>query len=500
MTKRFDTHVRTIVPPYIFDNIVKNSKDKVAQAAAKLTLAETHRMRLQRVAATAGLRTLRQTRTQTKPLAGPAPAVNRAVYTANHTSTLPGTSVRTEGQAASADAPVNRCYDDFGATFNLYENVFGRNSIDGIGMKMSGSVHYMTGYNNAFWNGTQMVFGDGDGVYFNDFTSSVDVIGHELTHGVTQFTAGLEYSGQSGALNESISDVFGSMVKQYSLNQTSGDADWLIGAGLFTSKVNGKALRSMKDPGTAYDDPNLGRDPQPNSMVGYVTTTADNGGVHINSGIPNRAFCLFALSLGGHSWDQAGKVWYATLTDKRLSTTAGFYEFANLTVDNANTLFGAGVANALINAWSTVAIDTKFAAVYAQGDPGGGIGGYDLKSPDDLAFAFDYDKTGKSDHVALYRPGTGTIWILANNGGVFSPVYAQGDPGGGIGGYDLKIQERPSVRFRLRPQRSSRSPRVVSASNRHDLDSSQRRRDLHTGLCARRPRLGHRRIRPQVRG
>src|SRR5262249_6826367 len=149
--------------------------------------------------------------------------------------------------------------------------------------------------------------------YFNRFTISVDIMGHELTHGVTAYTAGLIYQGQSGALNESISDVFGSMVKQFALSQTVATADWLIGAGIFTPKVNGVALRSMKEPGTAYNDPVLGKDPQPADMAHYVNTSSDNGGVHINSGIPNRAFYLTAVALGGNSWDRAGRIWYATL-------------------------------------------------------------------------------------------------------------------------------------------------------------------------------------------
>src|SRR5262245_54891431 len=155
-----------------------------------------------------------------------------------------------------------------------------------------------------------MVFGDGDGTLFNRFTISIDVIGHELTHGVTGSEANLTYQGQAGALNESISDVFGSLIKQYSLNQTAAAADWLIGAGLLASSVKGVALRSMKAPGTAYNDPTLGKDPQPDNMSKFVHTAEDSGGVHINSGIPNKAFFLVATSLGGHAWEKAGQVWY----------------------------------------------------------------------------------------------------------------------------------------------------------------------------------------------
>lgn len=152
-----------------------------------------------------------------------------------------------------------------------------------------------------------MVFGDGDGEIFLDFTIPVDVIGHELTHGVTQYTANLTYFGQPGALNESMSDVFGSLIKQYTLGQTAADADWLIGAGLLAPRVTGKALRSMKEPGTAYDDDVLGKDPQPATMDGYVKTGRDNGGVHINSGIPNHAFYLVAQSSAGTPGSAPGR-------------------------------------------------------------------------------------------------------------------------------------------------------------------------------------------------
>jgi Zn-dependent metalloprotease len=136
--------------------------------------------------------------------------------------------------------------------------VFGRRSIDGKGMRLDSTVHYGTRFENAMWNGRQMVYGDGDGRIFNRFTASLDVIGHELTHGVTQFSTALGYSGQTGALNEHLSDAFGIMVKQYKHDLSASDSDWLIGAELFGPGVNSKGVRSMAAPGTAYDDPVLG--------------------------------------------------------------------------------------------------------------------------------------------------------------------------------------------------------------------------------------------------
>jgi Zn-dependent metalloprotease len=285
------------------------------------------------------------------------PTKQRSVYDAKKGSTLPGTLVRAEGQKAVKDVAVNEAYDGAGATWDLYHDVYDRNSIDDHGMPLVSTVHYRVAYDNAFWDGSQMVYGDGDGTLFERFTKSIDVIGHELTHGVTQYEANLEYADQPGALNESISDVFGSLVKQRSLGQTAKQADWLIGAGLFTPRVKGKALRSMAAPGTAYDDPVLGKDPQPADMAHYVDTPDDNGGVHINSGIPNRAFYLAATAIGGRAWEKAGKVWYVTLRD-RLRPGSDFVAAADLTIAVAAELFGSTgtVAAAVKAAWTTVGV------------------------------------------------------------------------------------------------------------------------------------------------
>jgi Zn-dependent metalloprotease len=283
----------------------------------------------------------------------------RTVYDAGGTETLPGRVVRNEDDGPIRDVTANEAFDGLGATFDFYRDVLDRNSIDDEGLHLDATVHYGEKYDNAFWNGQQMVFGDGDGDLFNRFTISLDIIGHELTHGVTGDEAGLVYVGQPGALNESISDVFGSLVKQYARREQASAADWLIGAGLFTSHVHGIALRSMKAPGTAFDDPVLGRDEQPASMHDYLRTSADNGGVHINSGIPNRAFYLAATHFGGFAWETAGRVWYETLRDKRLRKTATFAQFARLTAQNADQHFGASARSAVVAAWAEVGVKAK---------------------------------------------------------------------------------------------------------------------------------------------
>jgi Zn-dependent metalloprotease len=223
-------------------------------------------------------------------------------------------------------------------------------------MRLDSTVHYGDHFDNAFFDGRQMVYGDGDAQLFKRFTIAADVIGHELTHGVTAYSAGLIYQGQPGALNESISDVFGSLVKQYSAKQSAKDADWLIGAGLLADGVKGVALRSMKAPGTAYDDPVLGKDPQPAHMKGFVHTRSDNGGVHINSGIPNHAFFLLAGTLGGNAWEKAGQIWYGAL--QQFSPKTNFHGAAVITMQTARTLYGAGSLEekAVMDAWQKVGI------------------------------------------------------------------------------------------------------------------------------------------------
>jgi Zn-dependent metalloprotease len=186
------------------------------------------------------------------------------------------------------------------------------------------------------------------------------VIAHELTHGVTEFSAGLEYHNQPGALNESMSDVFGSLVKQWSLSQTADQADWLIGADVFSPGIQGDALRSLKSPGNAYDDPIIGRDPQPAHMDNFQqspdTEEGDWGGVHINSGIPNHAFFLVATSLGGNAWEGAGHIWYEAL--KAVGPSTEFQQFAERTYDFAGRLYGTASAQqqAVGAAWREVGI------------------------------------------------------------------------------------------------------------------------------------------------
>lgn len=342
-----------IVPPYLLAALAASDEPHLASAseAARLTLAVPRVYRPVRADLALSI--------EGDSLVVEAnPEPDRIISDAQGSEELPGVTVRTEEQPATGDTAVDEAFDGLGATFTLLWDAFDRLSLDGAGGSLPATVHFGERYDNAFWNGERMVFGDGDGEIFAGFTRSLSVIAHELGHGVIESAGGLVYAGQSGALNESIADVFGALAEQHQRGQTAGDASWLIGEGIFTDAVQGTALRSMSAPGTAYDDDVLGRDPQPAHMDDFVDTTADNGGVHINSGIPNRAFFLTATALGGFSWERAGRIWYAALTSGSLRATADFADFASLTVTTAATLFGAGSEEetAVRSAWVAVGV------------------------------------------------------------------------------------------------------------------------------------------------
>lgn len=338
-----------ILPPYIFAKIAEKGSARQRRRALRALIVDPT-LRLRRASSAAAA---------PRTLAVAPSGLTRTIRDAQHQPHAPGAVIRrTEGQGPTGDTAVNEAYDGLGATYDLYWEIYRRNSIDGAGLPLDATVHYDEDYDNAFWDGNQMVFGDGDGELFQRFTIAVDIIGHELTHGVTEREAGLAYHDQPGALNESISDVFGSLVKQHQLNQSADQADWLIGAGLFTNAVKGEGLRSMKAPGSAYDDAVLGKDPQPGHMKDFVVTNEDNGGVHINSGIPNHAFYLAATAIGGNAWDAAGRIWYEALRDPGAGADTGFADFARVTIDVAGRLFGgeSAEAKAVAGAWGEVGV------------------------------------------------------------------------------------------------------------------------------------------------
>lgn len=342
--------IGSVIPPYILDRIV----DRGSPHQRDCALATLDQLRgllpnpgpPRRTA----IAELGEQRTPGHP--------QRRIHDAEQRMQLPGAVRRREGQPGTGDPAVDEAYDALGATYTFFWQTFQRDSIDDLGMPLIGTVHYGQGYENAFWNGEQMVFGDGDGELFQRFTRSLDVVAHELAHGLIESEAGLLYFNQSGALNESVSDVFGVLTKQHSLGQKAAQADWLVGAELLSDKVRGVALRSMANPGTAYDDPLLGRDPQPAHMRDFIETREDNGGVHLNSGIPNRAFYLAAVALGGYAWEQAGRIWYDAICDRQLPKDADFVTFAHTTLEHAARSFGAHSTHVevLHQAWHAVGV------------------------------------------------------------------------------------------------------------------------------------------------
>lgn len=370
---------QTVVPPYLLDSIAARGVARFPRAADAARSCRP---------ADDAYRTLRSSPLGAAPTipsdagaeagerAVAATGLTRSIHDAQNKEVLPGRLVRGEGEAPVSDEAVNEAYDGLGAAYRLFSDVFGQNSLDDRGMPLVASAHYSRDYDNAFFDGKQMVFGDGDGEVFTGFTGSLSIIGHELSHGIISHTANLDYQGQPGALNEHCADVFGALTEQYEAKQSADSATWLIGAGIFTPEVTGRALRDMLRPGTAYDDDVLGKDPQPASMDGYVTTESDNGGVHLNSGIPNRAFALAATRLGGPAWEGVGQVWFGVISGSQITTTTDFAGFAALTIAEAATRFGSDsdVRRAIVEGWSTVGVtatssDSTDVAAEPEGRP-----------------------------------------------------------------------------------------------------------------------------------
>ena len=347
--------VQCIVPPYMVEAMAHCADPMIREGA------------LAALAHCAAVRAVREFVGRMPSLmAAPSPGgrKHRLVYDARGKDVLPGRLVRGEGERKVGDAAVNEAYDHSGDTFDFFHTLFGRNSLDDAGMSLISSVHVgeadgRDGFqpmSNAFWDGSQMAYGDGDGTVFRGFTRSLDVVAHELTHGVQAFTSNLVYRGQSGALNEHFADVFGVLARQWRRKESADKASWLVGAEVLVPAETRRGIRDLEHPGTAYrDDPVLGSDPQPAHMKQIYTGPADSGGVHINSGIPNRAFVLVAKDLGGDAWEVAGRIWYEAML--QLSRTSEFADLARITAQVAGDRFGAPVRKAVRAAWRKVGLE-----------------------------------------------------------------------------------------------------------------------------------------------
>lgn len=272
---------------------------------------------------------------------------------------LPGTLRRSENGPASDDPTVNQAFEAAGITYNFYKKVFGRESLDGAGYPLISSVHFGINVANAFWNGTQMVYGATDGHFFLPFTASLGIAAHEMTHGVVNFSTNLAYAGQSGALNESFCDAMGVAVEQWHGKQNVAAASWTLGreiAGPGLGDVAG--FRSFLADKAFEDHPVLGTDPQPKHMDVYVNMNEDHGGVHVNSGIPNHAFYRAAQALGGNVWDRTAHIWYEAFT-KTLNQNATFVDAATATALAAKRLYDDGTAAAVSDAWRAVGVESE---------------------------------------------------------------------------------------------------------------------------------------------
>jgi len=272
-------------------------------------------------------------------------------YDAKNRTSLPGTLW------ADADNVFNATYDraavsahvNAAKTYDFYKNTYGRNSFDNAGARLNSTVHYSTNYNNAFWDGTKMVYGDGDGTTFVALSGALDVVAHELTHAVTEYTAGLVYQNESGAINEAVSDIMGT-VAEYTVGS---NFDWLVGEDIYTPGVSGDALRSMSNP-AAYGDPD--------HYSKRYTGTQDNGGVHINSGIINKAAYLlgnggtfYNVSVTGIGVPKLGAIYYRAL-NTYLTPNSNFSSLRAAVVQSAKDLYGSTSAEATAAAKSFDAV------------------------------------------------------------------------------------------------------------------------------------------------
>ncbi len=333
------------------DVLERFAKDKKLSAAERKTFADAARFEKEwRKVRTAQSRLARLACTMLPSdlaAAGP-PAI--VVYNCAHGTTLPGTPVARPG--SSSDATAKRAFVETSKVANFYQKLFGRNSVDNAGKTLLSSIHFSVNYNNAFWNGSQMTYGDGDGNIFVDFTRAKDVIAHELTHGVTEYSAGLGYTNQAGGLNESVSDVFGSMFRQWRAHQDVTKADWLIGKEIMGPGAIARGFTCLRD--LSHPSAKHCLAPQPTKFSQYY----DGMDPHQSSGIPNLAFYQAAMTIGGKSWDKAGRIWYQALTGFAPNPNLKMRVFANRTRRLAGRLFPAepAVHTAVDKAWTAVGL------------------------------------------------------------------------------------------------------------------------------------------------
>lgn len=338
------------VPPYMAESLQASNDDAVRQIALA-SLGNEYRT----------ARRLLSAHFMAQSTPPQTPGKKRYIFDMQGNSDpLPGSLVRQEGDRPIADDAANEAYDHSGAVYDFYQQIFGRDSLDDAGVPLRSSIHvgdiFGGPMSNAFFNGKQMAYGDGDGNLFSRFTQSLDVVGHEFTHSVVTFTSNLNYFGESGALNESFADVMGCLINQWQLHQTVDQADWYIGKEILGPAARIRGVRTLKGEKAYRDDPDFGTDPQPKYYRDRYQGSRDRGGVHINSGIANHAFYLAAMEIGGYAWEKTGKVWYAALKSA-LDSNATFREAANATIAIAGYYgHGSDEQAAVRRAWQQVGV------------------------------------------------------------------------------------------------------------------------------------------------
>lgn len=334
-----------IIPSAVLRRYAADAGTSTAtRQALQNTAQETERLRgLREAHRVAGLRDVDRLM---PAAAGAKPVVpSQHLYDCASRKALPGKPV------PKPTGDYKQVFDTTAKVAEFYLKVLGRNSLDNKGFDLNSSLHYGVAYDNAFWNGAQMVYGDGDGQLFTKMFLSPDVIGHELTHGVTQYESALRYEGESGALNESLSDVFGTVFNQWLNNwDVTEPRGWLVGAGIIAKPYQAKGFTCLRDMVTPSAKHCLS--PQP-ELYSQLDPSAD---VHDNSGVPNKAFALFARALGGQAWNLALLVWYDVATNRTLRSDARMAEFAKLSVAAAKKRGGTKVQSACRAAWKAVGI------------------------------------------------------------------------------------------------------------------------------------------------
>ncbi|HZH17013.1 MAG TPA: M4 family metallopeptidase [Archangium sp.] len=402
-------------------------------------------------------------------------AQNRAVYSANNGTSLPGTLKRSEGGAATSDTHVDDNYGHLGTTYQCYFQNFGRDSYDNAGAQLKSTVHYSTNYTNAFWNGTQMVYGDSNGTDAGPLGKSLDVTVHELTHAVTDYESDLVYSNESGALNEGMSDIFSAYCEAWTKGWATDAAVYMIGDDIWTPNTPGDALRYMGNP----TQDGSSKDYYPERYTG----SSDNGGVHWNSGIANLAFKLLSeggthprgkttVTVPGIGIQKAGKIFYEANANC-MTSSSNFAAAKTCTEQKAEQFYSAVEKDAVTKAWEAVGVGivvpppastplSNGVAVTSLSDSAGGNKYYKLEVPAGQAsLKFDttggtgdmdmyvkfgaapdmssYDcrpyATGNTENCSFTNPAAGTWYVMLNAYSAYSGLSLTGlysaDSGGG---------------------------------------------------------------------